>query len=192
MPVVISRVTAVDVAPLQVQILQVYEAAFSPPPYRRDRFAVQTFARSLERHLRYRDFRLCTAREAGSDRLLGFTYGYTGATGQWWYDLVATVMRPADVERWLSGGFEFVELAVLPGAQGRGIGGTLHDALLAGLPHRTAALSTLQQETDALHLYRKRGWTVLIDRFVFPAAPQPYQIMGLDLAHLSSVAPIRE
>jgi hypothetical protein len=85
-------------------------------------------------------------------------------------------------DRWLSDSFEFVELAVLPDAQGNGYGGLLHDALLAGLSHRVSVLSTLQEETDALHLYYKRGWVDLLQHFVFPVGAQPYRIMGIDLA----------
>lgn len=54
---------------------------------------------------------------------------------------------------------EFVELAVLPSHQGRGIGGQLHDTLLAGLPHQRALLATADDATTAaVHLYTKRGW----------------------------------
>ena len=57
--------------------------------------------------------------------------------------------------------FEFVELAVRPDSQRRGIGGGLHDALLAGLPHHRALLSTWREERPARRLYLKRGWQVL-------------------------------
>ena len=52
---------------------------------------------------------------------------------------------------------------------------------MIGVPSRTAMLSTIQAETTALQLYRKRGWLVLLDHFMFPNTPAPFQIMGLDL-----------
>ena len=83
--------------------------------------------------------------------------------------------------RWLEGAFELAELAVRPPLQGRGIGGRLHDHLLADRPHRTAVLSTLQEETRALHLYRSRGWRTLLEHFSFSGVGRVYRIMGLDL-----------
>jgi GNAT superfamily N-acetyltransferase len=56
---------------------------------------------------------------------------------------------------------ELAELAVLRDHRGRGVGGALHDALLAGLPHRGALLSTHREETAARRLYLGRGWRVL-------------------------------
>jgi ribosomal protein S18 acetylase RimI-like enzyme len=90
-------------------------------------------------------------------------------------------MDPAAAQRWLTDTFELVELAVAPHAQGRGIGSRLHDTLLADLPHQAAVLSTIQSETVALKLYRKRGWTVLLENFFFPGTSKPYIIMGLTL-----------
>ena len=48
-----------------------------------------------------------------------------------------------------------------PAAQGRGTGTALHDALLAGLPHRRALLSTYRDDRPAPRLYRRRGWRLL-------------------------------
>jgi GNAT superfamily N-acetyltransferase len=85
------------------------------------------------------------------------------------------------METWIDEAFELVEFAVLPAYHGKGIGGKLHDFALDGLPHRRAVLSTVQSETNALQLYRKRGWRILLDNFYFPSVAKPYLIMGLDL-----------
>jgi ribosomal protein S18 acetylase RimI-like enzyme len=90
-------------------------------------------------------------------------------------------MSPDQIKRWLSDYFEFVELAVHPDVQGQGTGGQLHDRLLAGLPHATAALSTRQAETRALALYRRRGWVTLLENFHFPGNLDRWLIMGKDL-----------
>lgn len=85
--------------------------------------------------------------------------------------------------------FEVVELAVSPAYQGLGLGGGLHDRLLAGLLHHTAVLSTIQFETNALLFYRKRGWVTLLHDFFFPGSKNPYLIMGLDLRRRNGQSP---
>jgi GNAT superfamily N-acetyltransferase len=82
---------------------------------------------------------------------------------------------------WLESSFMLVEIAVDPDFQRQGIGGRLHDRLLQGLPHQRAVLSTLQGQTAAHHLYRSRGWIVLLEHFFFAGVPREYQIMGLEL-----------
>jgi ribosomal protein S18 acetylase RimI-like enzyme len=113
--------------------------------------------------------------------MVGFAYGYTTGPGQWWHEQVARAMPPEQIVRWLSGAFELVEFAVTPHAQGLGLGSQLHDSILRGLPNRTAVLSTMQSETVALKLYRKRGWVALLQNFIFPGGARTYLIMGKDL-----------
>jgi len=179
--ITIERLTAAEVAPFVEQIGEVYGAAFAPPPYNRGPAQVPAFVRSLMQHAQNPDFCCCFARATGGGRLLGFTYGYTGRPGQWWRDVVAASMEPNEVRIWLDGQFEFVELAVVPEAQGHGIGGRLHDALLEGQRHKVATLSTIQQDTAAFQLYRKRGWVVLLQDVAFPFVAEPYRIMGIEL-----------
>jgi ribosomal protein S18 acetylase RimI-like enzyme len=119
---------------------------------------------------------------ADDGRLLGFAYGYLGSSGQWWHDLVAAAMSRADQSRWLARGhFELVELHVHQDARRRGIGGRLHDAILAGLPSPTAVLSTQTDNEPALALYRSRGWQILVPELHFQAGGRPYAILGRDL-----------
>ncbi len=168
--------------PIVERLLPVYRAAFAAPPYRRDAVQTRAFADTLARHAEHRDFQCCLAREASGGRILGFSYGYSGEAGQWWHDVVAGAMRQELVESWLNGGFELAELAVLPDVQGRGLGGRLHDTLLDGQTNRTALLSTIEHDTPALHLYRKRGWIELLPRVMFPNVTDPYLVMGIDLS----------
>ena len=79
---------------------------------------------------------------------------------------------------WLLDAFELTQMAVLPEFQGQGIGGRLHDLLLADLPYRHGLLSTLYGETDATGLYRERGWQILLEPFQFSGVNRPYRIMG--------------
>ena len=177
----IIAASADDIPALRDQIIAVYAAALTPPPYSLTPGEVRDFAMVLPQHARRRDFRCFVAREDADSPIVGFTYGFRGAMGQYWNDIVASGMTPEMREQWLPGHFEFTELHVQPEMHGHGFGGRLHDALLEGLPHRTALLSTIQEETVALQLYRRRGWVVLLRDFMFPGRPTPYLIMGLDL-----------
>ncbi|HMA35750.1 MAG TPA: GNAT family N-acetyltransferase [Chloroflexia bacterium] len=176
----IVPLSAQDLPGAEDGILDVYRTAFASPPYDRQEIDVVQFAGGFEWHAQRPGFRCFVAREG--DTILGFTYGYSGAPGSWWYDRVARALGPGLARPWMTSAFEFVELAVAPAAQGRGIGGRLHDALLAGLPQRTALLSTAQEETTAQRLYRRRGWIALHEHFTFPGGRLPMMIMGLELA----------
>jgi ribosomal protein S18 acetylase RimI-like enzyme len=154
---VVELVSAVD--ELAPALAAIYRASFAESPYEEGEEDVERFARSqLPTHTRRRDFRCAIAREGGE--LVGFAYGYTGEAGQFWTEWVRERI-PADLAEGLGGHFEFVELAVLPDHQRRGIGSALHDALLADLPHQRALLSTLREDTAARRLYLRRGWRVL-------------------------------
>lgn len=109
-----------------------------------------------DRHRARADYRLATAYDG--DRLVGFSWGYTGQPGQFWSDFVLDKLGQA-VAEWVGGHFEFVELAVLPNGRRQGVGGRLHDQLLAGLPHKRALLGTEDDPTNpAVRLYLSRGW----------------------------------
>ncbi|MGE5139638.1 MAG: GNAT family N-acetyltransferase, partial [Rudaea sp.] len=96
-------------------------------------------------------------------------------------DFVSRLLSPEARAQWLGNCFEFVELAVLPSQQGQGIGGQLHDALLEGVPYRTAVLSTYSGENRAMQLYIKRGWKRLVDELTFPGSTLPMVVLGLAL-----------
>jgi len=173
-------------------LLAIYRSAFTGPPYHESEATVRQFRRALEEHVHRPGlkFVVALAGDEGAGRefadrpaeaIVGFAYGHTSRPGQWWYDAVTKRLDPAVNAVWMDDPFEVVELAVRPGFQGQGIGGRLHDALLRGLPHRTAVLSTAAAETAATHLYRKRGWVILSETFTFPGSSVPYVIMGLRL-----------
>lgn len=181
--------TTNEVEPVREQVMAVYAEAFAGPPYNRTAELVIDFSEVLMRHVHRSAFRMVAAYDNSNGRMVGFGYGYTAMPGQWWHDLVAQVMGAEERAHWLEDAFEVVELAVKPAAQGKGIGGRLHDLLLASLPHRTAVLSTIQVDTPAYHLYRKRGWVALLEEFMFPNVIKPYRIMGLELKAEKSQRP---
>jgi ribosomal protein S18 acetylase RimI-like enzyme len=135
----------------------------------------------LPRHAARNGFRFFTARS--NARLAGFAYGYLGAPGQWWHDIVFRSMTSPQRARWLAPGhFEVVELHVHPEFRRRGIGGRLHDALLDGLASRTAVLSTQVDNEPALALYTGRGWEIVVPSLRFAPAADRYAILALDRA----------
>ncbi len=92
---------------------------------------------------------------------VGFAYGYRGARGQWWTDRIAEALDPGVAAAWIGGHFELSEIVVDPAFAGRGAGGSLHDAVLAGTGGRPALLCTALGDTPARRLFDRRGWVEL-------------------------------
>lgn len=181
--VVVTSLSLAALAALRDQLASVYHDAFSAPPYREAANEAAVWAREgLPRHATRPGFRCVVAREGAVDGpVVGFAYGYTGGPGQWWYEQVARLLGPALAAEWATNYYAVVDLAVRPAMQGRGIGGRLHDALLAEQPHRTALLSTACEETTALQLYRSRGWQTLRAGVTLAGSALPLRVMGLRL-----------
>ncbi|MDP9365244.1 MAG: GNAT family N-acetyltransferase [Chloroflexota bacterium] len=187
----LDLVTPRDVGAIEDQFVAVYREAFSPPPYRETEDDVARYAERFPRHAAQDGFRCAVATD--NDRLLGFAYGYFGRPGQWWHDTVRAALDPAVATRRLDGAFELVELAVVPPLQGQGIGGGLHDLVLAQTPAARAVTTTAQHENPAVRFYRRRGWLPLLEDFDFPGARMTYLVLGLELCPAASadVAPAR-
>ncbi len=159
----------------EAAIRAVFAAAFAMSATEAARFTA-----ALGRHATRRDFRFFAATAPEAGRLLGFIYGYSGEPGQWFHDLLRATLPPALVARWLVDSFELVEFGVLPEAQGRGLGGRLHDTLLASVTNPTAILTTRRGDTAARQLYLRRGWQEVCADYHFPDNAQPYAILGRD------------
>lgn len=180
----IARWTPEEIVVAEEAIRAVFAAAFAMSPTEAARFTA-----ALTRHVTRRDFRFFAATEPESGRLLGFIYGYSGEPGQWFHDLLRATLAPDLVARWLADSFELVEFGVLPEAQGQGLGGRLHDALLAGITNRTAILTTRQGDTVARQLYLRRGWQEICAEYHFPNNAKAYTILGRDLAPTARSGP---
>jgi GNAT superfamily N-acetyltransferase len=117
--------------------------------------------------------------------LIGFAYGFHGSAGQWWHDVVRENLTAhhgrETAGHWLGDSFEFAEVHVRPGHQGRGTGRAMMQTLAAGRPERTAVLSTPDGQTRARRLYRSLGFADLLPAFTFPGAGPSYAIMGVEL-----------
>lgn len=161
------------------EIARVYRQAFQGPPYNKAEDEVGEFEASLPHHVYRAGFTFLAA--LASDTLVGFAYGNTPQPGQVWHDYVRDALPGPVYQAWLPGSLQLAELAVVPDFQGQGIGGRLHDDLLAGVPHERAVLTTMTADTPAAHLYRRRGWVVLLAGHYFPGVSRPYSVLGLDL-----------
>jgi ribosomal protein S18 acetylase RimI-like enzyme len=172
-------------------MLAAYEAAMSPP---RDQMPGRRAI--MERHSTYPSFRGFTTerrgRLPGTSTVGGFTYGFHGARGQWWHDVVfealVLVGGQEHAKEWLADSFEVAELHVRPEYQGRGIGRDLLTRVCAGRAERTVVLSTLDADTPARHLYRSVGMTDLLSAYHFPGGGPLYAVMGTTLPLRSSKA----
>jgi len=153
---VLDGITALDFAD---ELGRVFAAAFGAPGYD-EAEAVRFATDQLPTHAARDDFKLVAA---GSDEgIVGFAYGFTGQRGQWWSDRVAAAISPELAAEWIGGHFEVVELAVHPDAQRNGLGAALMDALMTGLAHRKALLTSYADDGPAPRLYRRLGWQVLV------------------------------
>ena len=115
------------------------------------------------------------------DRLVGITYGYQGAPGQWWHDHVRAAMGARMARKWLQDAFEVCELHVRPPLQGRGVGRDLLISLLGQTQALTAVLTTPDADTRARTFYRDAGWVDLVRDLRFPGDPRSFAVLGLEL-----------
>lgn len=147
----VQLVPAVDAPVLAGQVWTCYDAVFGDfddfDVWRTDLF---------ERHAGRDGFRLAVA--VMEAEVVGFSWGYVGARGQYWSDLAYAALPPDIAADWIGGHFELVELAVLPASRNAGLGQALHDRVLDGV-HGRCLLSTNDDASDpAVRLYLRAGW----------------------------------
>jgi ribosomal protein S18 acetylase RimI-like enzyme len=172
------------------QLVPVYAAAMRPDPGQ-----LPGRRATMQRHASYPQFRALAVAAQPGGPVIGFAYGFRGARGQWWHDVVVsgvTARLGAPVAAaWLDDTLEIAEVHVHPDHQGRGIGRRMMLRLTANRPERTAVLSTRDAETTARRLYRGLGFADLLTGFGFPGDGPPYAVMGalLPLRQLPRSAP---
>lgn len=146
----------------------------------------------MEQHSRYGGFRALAVRAEKPGQIVGFSYGFQGAGGQWWHDTVVAALTAKAGERmsaaWLADSLEIAEVHVLPDFQHRGIGKSLVLGLAEGRRERTAVLSTPDTESTARRLYRGLGFEDLLTSYRFPGTPVTYAVMGAVLPLRDSLA----
>lgn len=161
------------------EALAVYQAAFARPPYGETGEMAQEFAERVQRYAREREgFRLVTARN-NDGQMIAIALGVLARPGDWWRDKVVSAISHSLADRWLGELCqEVVHLAVIPDAQGHGVGRLVHDVLIAGRPARTAVLSVHPEAEPAQRLYQTRGWTTVTTEFRTQPAQLAYWVMG--------------
>ena len=159
-------------------VIGVYGAAMGYPPD-----LLEARRGYIAAHVRRKGFRAVATLDPGGT-LLGFGYGYTSGSGQWWHDQVRGALpRPAR-KTWLADCFEVVELHVHPNAQGHRLGTAQLRALLTMATGRTALLSTPEadeRQSRAWRLYRRFGFVDVLRNFHFPGDDRAFAILGRTL-----------
>jgi GNAT superfamily N-acetyltransferase len=161
-------------------LLAVYAAAMRPDPaHLPGRLSI------MERHCGHPGFRAIVVTVPPSPQAVAFSYGFRGAPGQWWHDVVRAGITAASgaavATRWLADPLEIAEVHVRPEHQGQGIGRELLVTLTAGRAERTAVLSTQDDNSPARRLYHGMGFIDLMTGFGFPGGGPPYAVMGAEL-----------
>jgi GNAT superfamily N-acetyltransferase len=164
------------------EAVAVYQAAFAQPPYSEKAGMAQQFAERVRRYAREREgFRFVTARN-DDGQMTAIALAVLARPGDWWRDTVASAISPSLSGRWLGELCqEVVHLAVVPGAQGHGIGRLVHDVLIAGRPARAAVLSVHPEAQPAQRLYQSRGWVILTKGFRTQPGQLAYWVMARQL-----------
>lgn len=162
-------------SPLLYEAVQIYCAV-----WQRDKDESVMF---FQRYTRMTDFIGYIARMG--NRYIGMVFGTLSETGQWWHDKVTAQLgskHPALQDAWV-----LTELAVLAPYRNAGIGGILHDRIIAEQPHRNVLLSTQVDNIAAKRFYYRRGWTLLHAGFAFQRGCDPYCIMHRDMRHDAAI-----
>jgi ribosomal protein S18 acetylase RimI-like enzyme len=167
---VISLVPYTQGAPLLETALEVYTRVWPE----RDRDDARE---GFTRYAGYDDFHGIVALRGATP--VGVGYGARSSPGVPWHDLVSAELggdHPALQDAW-----RLVELAVVAEARQCGVGGRIHDALLAARHCSRALLSTAVANQRARAMYERRGWHYVVEAFQPAGEPHPYVIMGREL-----------
>ncbi len=166
----------ITIAPLDLRACAADAAAVQSAalgPVSPDRVAV------YGRHAAHPGFRAFGAFDDAT--LIGFAYGASCRTGQWWFDQISPALRAAGFAPWIADPYAVTELHVRPDYHGHGLGFALLTRLLAGVEHPTALLSTYDGDTRARRLYSALGFADLITGFRFGTSSQGYALMAAPL-----------
>lgn len=171
----IVRLSGPEFADRVAEAMSIYVEAMGYPDYTGTQRAI-----SARKHV-HNDGFACRAALLADDTMVGFGYGYSTTSGQWWHDLVRRALKRENSEAWLDDAFELSELHVLSRQQGEGIGRRLLISLASELPHTVMLLSTPDSDTRAFRLYRDTGFVDLARNYLFPGDARPFAVLGAQL-----------
>ncbi|WJV44407.1 GNAT family N-acetyltransferase [Streptomyces flavofungini] len=140
-------------------IRQVYAEAFAEPPWHSDPAEADVYLDRLAGDTERPGFVGAVALEG--DRVLGFATAWTSETPlpvTRSYPHVRAALGAERTAAWLCGGLEVDELAVTPGAHGRGLGRTLLEEVTRDAPGGRCWLLTSVRAEAAVRFYERLGW----------------------------------
>lgn len=157
--------------PLVDQIGELYDEVFSVPPYFWREDESELHRERLRRLLEDPSFGIVVA--WAGDELVGFAYGFTVPPDtKRWSNL--TEPAPAELTEERPGRtFLLFDFAVRATYRGKGIGRTLHDALLGSRNEERASLSVEPPAVDTKQIYERWGWRKVAQSRGGPTAAAP-------------------
>jgi ribosomal protein S18 acetylase RimI-like enzyme len=158
----LERLDGPATAAVRDQLVAVDRAAMGAPPFAETEVETGWFADELADEVAEAGYR-CWLAYDDDDRVAGFAYGFPTPEipTDGWYGSLRQAVGPDGAERWLTGQFAVVWIAVHPDRRGRGIGRALLEHLLAGAGTERAWLVTHDLDTPARALYRSLGFRQL-------------------------------
>ena len=139
-----------DMQAQRAEMAVTHQAAFREPDARMARY-------------RDRDVPRCpSARAFGasprSERQVGFVIGYDAVAIPAWFPNVTRAVQGTPVASWLLDAWYLADIAVLPEAQGAGVGTALHNRIMSLVSDRTRMLMTFHGDHPVKRFYTSLGW----------------------------------
>lgn len=154
--VVVDVVAVEEARVLAEGVSEAYRAAFGAAPNSEGRAEFDHQRGAYARMLGQAGFRLAVARRGGD--LVGFAYGVFLASGSRWWEGMVTPLPAGFVRETGARTFALIDMGVVPGWHGRGVGRRLHDAVLGGCGAERATLAVEPRLQRNQRLYRSWGW----------------------------------
>lgn len=110
------------------------------------------------------------------NKIVGVAFGSFSLVGQWWHDKVAMNVgyeHPALQSAWV-----LTQLNVLAAYRNHNIGQQLLEEIIQQQTRSNLLLSTQVANTGAQRFYKRLGWYILHDGFIFSAGDEPYKILA--------------
>ncbi|QCX80944.1 Acetyltransferase (GNAT) family protein [Streptomyces sp. YIM 121038] len=159
MAAVVHRLAGPDLLAHREGIRTVYAAAFAEPPWHAEPAAADAYLTRLAADTARPGFAGAVALDG--ERVLGFATAWTSSTplpDARSYPRVTAALGAERTAAWLCGGLEVDELAVTPGAHGRGLGRTLLEAVTRDAPDARCWLLTSVRADATVRFYGRLGW----------------------------------